>query len=153
MGDEISGTSLFTCHGIRASSHSKDNLCQQKIFWCPNLETDVIKFVNSCGICLQTKPGGRDKVPHGRTYTPLLSFDCLTIDIMTPGAKSTTGHAHVLVVIDVISRYGWFLPLRNRKTSHVIDTLHKYIFNHWGTRSTFTTTQQGNSHLMNLPGC
>ena len=68
----------------------------------------------------------------GKTYTPLLPFDCLTIDIITPGAKTTTGHQHVLVVVDTISRYGWFLPLRSRKTAHVIDTLHKYIFNHWG---------------------
>ena len=111
---------------------TKTKYACKKLFWWPGMDLDIIKYVNCCAKCLQTKGIGKDTVPHGKTYTPILPFDCLTIDIVTPGTKTTTGHQHVLVIVDVISRYGWFLPLKNRKTVHVLEQLHKYIFNHWG---------------------
>ena len=120
---------------VMISAHlaiEKTMAATKRMFYWPELEPDVIKYCSHCRVCLMSKPAGRDKVPRGTTFLPLYPFDCLVIDLMTPGAPTTRGHKHVLVAVDVVSRYAWFLPVRSRKAKHISDILHKFIFNHWG---------------------
>ena len=119
----------------RVSAHMsivKTSFAATRLFFWPGMDLDIIKYCNHCAICLGSKPEGRDAVPYGSTYLPLMPFDCLIIDVVTPGAATTGGHKHVLVAVDAVSRYGFFIPVKNHQAKHLADMMHKFIFNHFG---------------------
>ena len=85
-----------------------------------------------CLVCQSIKSGHRDQVLAGKLYLPVLPFDCLAIDLLSTGRKTSRGNLHILVVLDLVSRYAWFLPAKSREAPHLADLLIKNIFDHWG---------------------
>ena len=111
---------------------AKTQYALRQCFYWPTAYKDLTHHIRTCLVCQSIKSGHRDSVLAGKTYLPILPFDCLAIDLVSTGRKTSRGNLYILVVVDIISRYAWFLPAKSREATHLADLLIKNIFDHWG---------------------
>ena len=105
----------------------KSTYASKNIMWWPDLGFDMIKYCNAYVVCFQSKPGGL-QVEQASTMIPLYPFDCLVLDLACPGSPTTRGNAYIMTVMDVVSRYAFFVPVKSRQARHLADRLHQYVF-------------------------
>lgn len=101
----------------------------RKIFYWPNLSSDVQKFVSSCEVCLKfsKKPVKEPLIQHDR---PCIPFIKIASDILTFGGYD------YLVVVDYHSNWIDLIKLES-KTAHEIIQKLKSIFATHGIPKTF----------------
>ena len=99
--------------------------------------------MQKCITCPKAKPKGANDVMHGSTFLPILPYDCLSIDLLTPGQKTKGGHKHIMTIVDLVSSYGWFIPVKSRMASHLADVLVSKVFNNFGIPRTVCHDQAG----------
>ena len=98
----------------------------QRLFYWPNMLSDVKTYVNSCPVCQQLKPGP----PLQRLYQELpvvnrpLQRVGMDITDMTAGQNN---YRYILTIIDHYSRYTKFYPLTTRNTDRVLQCLQQYV--------------------------
>ena len=125
---------LDFCHshlGLHPGITKTAYLVSSFFFW-PTAYKDTVDFVNTCLTCQKIKPKRVDNTIHGSTFLPILPYDAITIDLLTPGKKTRSGCKYVLTVVDIVSRYAWFIPTRSREAAHIADLLVSRIFTHFG---------------------
>ena len=103
------------------------------IFYWPTAYNDVAKLVRGCATCQKTKGPRADQIPHGSTFLPIMPYDCLSIDLITPGKQTKGGNKYVLTMICLTSKYGWFIPLKSREAKHIANAMITQVFRHFGT--------------------
>ena len=111
---------------------AKTQYALRQCFYWATSHKDIVKFIQMCLVCQSIKPGPKDQVLAGKGYLPVLPFDCLAIDLVSTGRKTPRGNLYVLVAVDLVSRYAWFLPAKSREAPHLAGLLVKGIFDHWG---------------------
>jgi len=99
-----------------------NNIKERFIF--PNLVNSVNKFVKNCRICNLVKP--KFAQPPSCPILTKAPMEVLAMDFVGPLPPSN-GHRYLFVVVDLFSRYPFVYPLKDMKTSRVIDCL-KQIF-------------------------
>ena len=55
------------------------------MFYLANGLNDTVKYVQECATCQKIKGLKADQIPYGSTFLPVLPYDCLSIDLVTPG--------------------------------------------------------------------
>ena len=136
---------LEYCHhylGLHPGITKTAYMVSTMFFW-PRAYKDVVEFVRNCITCQKIKPKRVDDVMHGSTFLPILPYDCLSIDLVTPGQKTKGGHKHVLTVVCLVSKYAWFIPAKSRQAGHLADLLINNIFRHFGLPRTISHDQAG----------
>lgn len=117
---ELQTAVLQALHNSPIGGHSGTPVTYQKVkqlFYCPSMKADVLKFVQSCSICIQAKP---DRSSYPRLLQPLpvptATGDVISKDLIEGLPRSGSFNA-ILVILDKYSKYVHFLPLRHPFTA------------------------------------
>lgn len=100
----------------------------QKYFW-PKLRSDVARYISRCQVCLRTKP--EQKAPIGQMLSKQTTiarpWELVSIDIVGPLPRSTSGYCYILSVMDCFSKFVLLFPLRQATASSVVKWLEDYV--------------------------
>lgn len=99
-----------------------------KYYW-PKLRQDVAKFIRNCRVCLSVKP--EQKPPAGQMLSVAPTLDrpwqTLSIDLMGPLPRTSSGYSYILSVLDVFSKFLLLFPLRQATASKISDILENQV--------------------------
>lgn len=101
---------------------------RQKYYW-PKMRADVANYVRGCQVCLAHKP--EQKAPAGlmsRRTDITRPWELVSIDLVGPLPKSTSGYLHILSVQDYFSKFCIFIPLRTATAKAVVQHLEERVF-------------------------
>lgn len=105
-------------------------------FW-PGMVSAVEHAIRSCPICKASKPTIRHtRVPMG---TPRMANECfqrIAIDHWGPATLSRKGNAHLLIVVDVFSKFVLLHPCRDTSSLLVTRFLEEHVFAIFGSPQT-----------------
>lgn len=101
----------------------------KQLFAWPGMKTAVHKFVQECLVCQQSKPD-RSKLPGLLQPLPVLGMSWQTISMdFIEGLPKSGGCNCILVVVDTLSKYAHFLPLRHPFTAASVAKLfHNQVY-------------------------
>ncbi|GJR74792.1 hypothetical protein Tco_0087157 [Tanacetum coccineum] len=85
----------------------------KKLYWWPNMTTDIATYVSKCLTCLKVKvehhkPSGL-LVQH---EIPKWKWDNITMDFITRLPKTSSGYDNIWVIIDRLTKSAHFLPMK-----------------------------------------
>lgn len=127
---------LKECHDSTLASHGG---CQKTInrikewYYWPKLQDDVKKYVAQCDICKSTKPSNIImKAPMGKHREFERPWQAIAMDFVGPLPLSKNGNRHLLVVVDLFSKFVSIHPLRMATAKHTINFLENRIFSVFG---------------------
>lgn len=104
------------------------NRIMQSYYW-PGIKSDVARFIARCDTCLKTKPV--QKAPAGQMLSqqPAASrpFQIISVDLVGPLPRSTSGYRYVLSVLDVFSKFVLFFPLRSATAPGIVKWLEEHV--------------------------
>ena len=114
---------LFECHDSVSGGHSGmartiARICSQ--FYWPNMQEDIRNYVKNCTICQQAK--SETTLPAGLLHPlpiPQQVWDDIAMDFIT-GLPPSHGYSTIMVVVDRLSKFGHFIPLRTDYNSRQV---------------------------------
>lgn len=99
-----------------------------RYYW-PKMRQDIARYVRHCHVCLQTKPEQRP--PAGlllsQTASTTRPWQLLSVDIMGPLPRTSSGHCYILSVVDVFSKFLLLFPMRKATASKVCELLENQV--------------------------
>ena len=102
-------------------------------FYWKNMKKDITQFVQNCAICQQAKH--ETKNPAGLLQPlpiPQQIWEDISMDFIT-GLPNSFGYTVIMVVVDRLSKYSHFLPLKTDYSSKsVAETFMKNVVKHHG---------------------
>lgn len=102
-----------------------------KYYYWPDMLQDCVGFVGSCVDC-QKEKGVLLQLPLKPTYKYERPFLCWSIDYLPRLPKTTSGFSHVLVCVDVFSKWVELFPMRTKESREVWDVLYSQVFTRFG---------------------
>ncbi|GKC38177.1 putative reverse transcriptase domain-containing protein [Tanacetum coccineum] len=124
----LNGRSWLPCYGdprtviMHKSYKSKysihpgsDKMYQdmKKLYWWPNMKTDMTTYVSKCLTCAKVKV--EHQRPSGLLVQPGIpqwKWDNITMDFITKLPKSSQGYDTIWVIVDRLTKSAIFLPMR-----------------------------------------
>lgn len=104
------------------------SMIRKKYFW-PKMAEDVANYIRKCSVCLQAKPANRSQLPEAGnqriTYKP---FQIIALDFIQSLPRSKEGHAHLLVISDLFSKWCLLIPVKRITVSQVVKILEQSWF-------------------------
>ena len=100
----------------------------QKYYW-PKMKSDVARYIRNCQICLAQKPEQRR--PAGLMCgRPDITkpWELISVDIVGPLPKSSSGYMYILSVQDYFSKFCIFLPMRTANSKTIVKLLEDNVF-------------------------
>lgn len=100
----------------------------RKYYW-PKMRADIARYVKTCRICLAHKP--EQKAPAGlMSSRPDIKkpWELVSVDLVGPLPRSSSGYIHILSVQDYFSKYCLFIPLRTATAKAVVRHLEDQVF-------------------------
>lgn len=98
-------------------------------YYWPKMKTDITHYVRTCSTCIQQKP--EQKAPAGLlSGRPEVTqpWEMLSIDVVGPLPKSSSGYIYILSIQDYFSKFCLFLPMRNQSAKTISRLLEEHIF-------------------------
>lgn len=113
-------------------SKTKSRICQ-RYFW-PRMGHDIEKYVQSCGVCLQSKSrnGVRSQGLMGKFKFANAPFQMISMDFIGPLTSSSQQNTVILVVTDWFTKFVSLFPLRRATAAKVVEVLERHIFLQFG---------------------
>ena len=138
--------SLIIAHNSALGGHAGiDNTMHRlkKFAYWPSMRMDVVAFVKKCNICRRYKKGRTSPVPILRS--PQVSRPWQTIHVDTVGPLPTTeeGNKYIVTFIDVLTRYGMAVAVRDKTARTVARAMFEKIFAVFGVAENITSDQGG----------
>lgn len=100
----------------------------QKYYW-PNMFPEVREYVNRCVKCKERKPANDTlRTPMGGPFNVQRPFQHVYMDFLGPYPRTKLGNVYVLVLLDQLSKYPIFMPLRQANSALVCNFLEKQVF-------------------------
>lgn len=99
-----------------------------RYFW-PKMATSVRKYIERCRICKECKPSYVSQ--HPAVGTPRLTtkpFQIVAIDFIQSLPRSKSGNMHLLVLLDLFSKWTVLVPVKKISTPLVIKILEEQWF-------------------------
>lgn len=95
-------------------------MIREKYFW-PGMNKDIESLVRACETCRKFKAPRR--LPYGEmnSFGPKEPFELVAIDFMGPLAETAKGNKHVLLAIDVFSKYTFATATPTTSARQVVD--------------------------------
>ncbi|GJW26560.1 putative reverse transcriptase domain-containing protein [Tanacetum coccineum] len=110
----------------------------KKLYWWPNMKVDIAIYVSKCLTCLKVK--AEHQKPSGLLVQPEIpqwKWDNITMDIVTKLPRTSSGYDTIWVIIDRLTKYAHFLPMRENDP---MDKLARLVFQKaLGTRLDMST--------------
>lgn len=107
-------------------------------FYWPKLRADVTTYVRKCVTCLETKP--EQKRPAGLMLssqpTAQRPWQLVSLDLVGPLPRSSSGYVYILSVMDCFSKYALFYPLRTATATNIIKILEDQVILVYGAPQT-----------------
>ncbi|GKA82498.1 putative reverse transcriptase domain-containing protein [Tanacetum coccineum] len=110
---------MHESHKSKYSIHpGSDKMYQDlKLYWWPNMKAEIATYVSKCLTCAKVKieyqkPSGLLVQPE----IPQWKWENIAIDFVTKLPKTTTGQDTIWVIIDCLTKYAHFLPMREDDT-------------------------------------
>lgn len=108
-------------------------LIRRQFFW-PKMVASIEKEIRSCDVCKSTKSAIQTtKVPMGVCRTANFPFQVIAIDHWGPAPRSRKGNTHLLVVVDVLTKYVLLHTSKNTNSEDVVEFLENGVFLRYGT--------------------
>jgi len=119
----------FTSHqGVTRTAY----LIEKRYYW-PNWRMDVRDFVRSCIRCQKNKKGRLVSVPRRQLDVPDRKFGTISIDVWGYGAlDEDRQHKALITVIDRLTNYVQFLPIKSREMEEMMKVLARGWFSKFG---------------------
>lgn len=106
---------------------------RKKYFW-PRITEDVRKYIRQCSICQLSKPSTRSQHPEmGKQRITTKPFQILALDFIQSLPRSKMGNSHILVMMDLFSKFCLLFPLRRISTGQVGLILQQNWFRRYST--------------------
>lgn len=100
-------------------------------YWFPSFKKRIRNHIDNCITCLIADASSNSREGELQvTNTPTLPFEIWHIDHFGPIKSSADGFKHILVVVDVFSRYTWLSPTKTTDSKEVIKIL-STLFNNF----------------------
>lgn len=101
----------------------------QRYYW-PKCHIDVARYIRKCNICIQTKPDQKASIGQMLSVQPTATkpWDILSIDIVGPLPRSSSGYMYILSVLDCFSKFVLLFPIRSATTKIIIKVMEEYVF-------------------------
>ncbi|GKC45649.1 putative reverse transcriptase domain-containing protein [Tanacetum coccineum] len=145
----LNGRSWLPCYGdlrtvIMHESHKSkysihpgsDRMYQdiKKLYWCPNMKADIATYVSKCLTCARVK--AEHQRPSGLLVQPKIhqwKWDNITMDFVTKLPKSQQGHDTIWVIVDQLTKFAIFTPMRETDSMEKLARLYiKKVFTRHG---------------------
>lgn len=105
---------------------------RRQFFW-PQMAREVESHIRPCDTCLAAKRRYRNtRVPLGESRIADSPFQLIAIDHMGALPRSRKGNTHVLVVVDVLTKYVLIHPCKNAKARPVVQFIEEEVFLKYG---------------------
>lgn len=126
-------------HGLIEGTHNSDdtfhggssktlNKLRQLYFW-PKMYSQVYSFVGECEKCKSCKTSNKVlREGMGKTFDVQRPFQHLYMDFLGPYPRTRSGNTHLLVILDQLTKYPIFTPIRKATAMATIDFLNKNVF-------------------------
>ncbi|GJV23275.1 putative reverse transcriptase domain-containing protein [Tanacetum coccineum] len=85
----------------------------KKLYWWPNMKADIATYVSKCLTCARVK--AEHQRPLGLLVQPTIpewKWDNITMNFITKLPKSSHGFDTIWVIVDRLTKYAYFLPIR-----------------------------------------
>lgn len=126
------------------------NRISDKYYW-PSMKADVARYIARCTVCLETKPLQKKAAGLLLSRTPTLTkpWQLLSIDVVGPLPRSSSGHSYILSVSDCFSKFCLLFPMRNMLATTIVKRLEEDVFLVFGVPLTILTDNgvQFKSHI------
>ena len=106
-------------------------LLQKKYYW-PDMQKDCVNFVRNCFCCQLTdqtiahpKWSNMLPLPPGPRHT-------WSLDLMTDLPQTPTSMLHVLLAVDLFTKYVVIVPLPNRTSACIADAIQAHLIAYFG---------------------
>lgn len=101
---------------------------QKRFFW-PGMATSIRKFLGTCATCKECKPANISQHPEmGRQRLSTKPFQILAIDFIQSLPRSKAGNTHLLVLMDLFSKWTMLVPVKKISTSGIKKVLEEQWF-------------------------
>ncbi|GJU94302.1 putative reverse transcriptase domain-containing protein [Tanacetum coccineum] len=107
---------MHESHKSKYSIHpGSDKMYQdmKKLYWWPNMKADIATYVSKCLTCAKVK--AEHQRPSGLLVQPVIpkwKWDNITMDFITKLPKSSHGFDTIWVIVDRLTKFSHFLPIR-----------------------------------------
>ncbi|BES89445.1 multicellular organismal development [Nesidiocoris tenuis] len=138
---------LSECHDDPQAGHlgvSKTHWRIGRLYYWPGMYNDIVRYVTRCDVCQRVKPSNTK--PRGMMFPRYLkaAWDVVSLDIMGPFPRSSTGNTHLLVFEDLFTKWVELVPIRSTTSAVILDKFKSVILNRYGTPSTIITDNASN---------
>lgn len=97
-------------------------------------------FIENCQRCKERKPTNQTlRTPMGKAFMVQRPFQHIYMDFIGPYPRSKSGYTYVIVVLDQLTKYPVFVPLRHANSSLVCEFLEKDVFSTFNVPETIYT--------------
>ena len=103
---------------------------QPSYYW-PDMERECHAFAAACERCGETRSQGTLAVPAAMAPTPGRPFEVIHVDHKGP-LPLADGHTHVLAVVDALTRFTLYIPVKNCTGEVTLSALKTHVFDVFG---------------------
>ncbi|GJU20678.1 putative reverse transcriptase domain-containing protein [Tanacetum coccineum] len=107
---------MHESHKSKYSIHpGSDKMYQdlKQLYWWPNMKANIATYVSKCLTCFKDK--AEHQKPSGLLVQPQIpewKWEKITMDFVTKLPKTTNGYDTIWVIVDRLSKFAHFLPMR-----------------------------------------
>lgn len=103
-----------------------------RYYW-PKMAVDTKRYVQACDVCKQCKPSTvPSNPPMGKQRLTDRPFQILALDFIQNLPRSKLGHAHLLVLMDIFSKWTLLIPFRRIEAKAVCRVVEDQWFRRYG---------------------
>lgn len=101
----------------------------KKLYFWPKMSSTVRKYVQNCRTCKESKPANISQHPEmGKRRLVTKPFQILSIDYIQSLPRSKTGNAHLLVLLDLFSKWTVLVPVKKISSTLTIKIIEEQWF-------------------------
>ncbi|GKB96339.1 putative reverse transcriptase domain-containing protein [Tanacetum coccineum] len=111
---------MHESHKSKYSIHPGSNkmyLDMKKLYWWPNMKADNATYISKC--LTYSKVNAKHQKPSGLLVQPEIpqwKWDNITMDFITKLPKMSSGYDTIWVILDHLTKYAHFLPMKETDT-------------------------------------
>ena len=139
---------ISQCHDPPEAGHQGFARTASRVmsrFYAPHLLTAIRDYVSSCPLCQKRKtPPILKHSECGELPTSTVPFDIICCDLMGPLNTTHNGNKHIVVIIDVATRFIETCPVKSTTSDMTIKVLTDQIFFRHGIPSIIITDRGTN---------
>lgn len=124
------------------------DIMRRRYFW-PRMALTIRKFIEKCETCKECKPSNVSQhPPMGMQRISTKPFQILAIDFIQSLPRSKAGNCHLLVLMDLFSKWTLLLPVKKISSSIITKLLEEHWFRRYSVPE-ILITDNASSFLSN----